>query len=139
MTRDSQLTQRELIKVACLKYCIDCGLDTDQLEPLFRRAAARLRKEAALGSAAGALLSSLGGAAVLTVPAVALGSTALGYGIGRQLGNTAVGDLPAVEDIHATDEIATLERERDAIIQRILQNRRKRTESEKPSVRRLFN
>jgi hypothetical protein len=135
----NQLTQRDLIKVACLKYCIDCGLDIDQMETLFRSTTERLRKEAGLGSLTSGLLSSLGGLAAITVPAAGLGSAAVGYGIGRQLGNTAVGDLPSVSDIHATDEIATLERERDAIIQRILTNRRKRSESAKPSVRRLFN
>ncbi|MDR3232985.1 MAG: hypothetical protein LBT46_04875, partial [Planctomycetaceae bacterium] len=120
-------------------YCVDCGFDFDQMATLFQTAADRLRKEAGIPKMLGDLGQAAGGAAALAIPVSALASAGLGYGVGRTLGNTAVGDLPSTEDIQATDEVATLERERDAIIQRILTNRRKKTESSKPSVRRLFN
>jgi len=139
------LTHRELVKTACLKYCIDKGYAIPQMEQLFQTAAASLRKEAVGGvisnaMSAGTNLGKLvAGMGVLGLAGSGVGSAALGYGAGRMAGNTAVGELPSSEDIQATDEVAMLERERDAVLQRILRNRRKKAESSKPSVRKIFN
>jgi hypothetical protein len=142
-------TSRDRIKVACLQYCINAGLDEYQMTSVMRSAITKIRsgsvKVGSLAGVAGATLGlgkgigSLGLAALLAgIPLAGLGAAALANLGGRAVGNTMVGRLPSPDEIKTLDEITAMNRTADEVRSRAHDAEEERRRKAKPSVRRMF-
>jgi hypothetical protein len=139
---------REAVKAACLDYCLDAGLDINDIVSFVSRRTGELRnrvcvrdgiKSAGIVDTGASLLKTVGAGAALMLPISFAGSALVGNVVGKHLGDVAKGgDLPTEDEVSDYDLALAYEREAEEIQRRIALNKRKRDESSRPSSRRLF-
>ena len=137
----AQLTFRDRVKFACLLHCTEAGMDENEMIATFQSAIDRLKRDGVKTAALGWVSPSakaLGYMAVLGLPAVGLGSAALGKLLGQTAKNVQIGRIPTTDELKLLDEIAAYNRTADEIKRRTDENEFQRKEKSKPSVRRMF-
>ena len=136
-----ELTFRDRVKFACLLQCIETGMDEGEMIEAFRSAIDRLKRDGVKTAALGWVSPSakaLGYMAALGLPAVGLGSAALGKLLGQTAKNVQIGRIPTTDELKLLDEIAAYHRTADEINRRTQENEEQNKQKSKPSVRRMF-